>query len=306
MRVLFAFVLLLACGPGDDRRVPFQDTPRDPDTPETPEDREAPFEPAIARVLPAGTERIGVQGAELTGAGSDLGALLTADVDADGDLDAFALAFEAETGTLGLLVARREGERFVSRPLGRKAFGPGCAMDEVALRRATPATVIAEARLRCPEPVAEDAPDAAPELGPPQAVRLVVSFEAAPRLLERFVVRGGDVGLTLTLEPGDLDDDGHEDLRARLLVRPPGADERTVELRWMNRANGLTRASDEAEPGATLDAVIASESGATAERFGKTLCAGPEAQIEVGPSRGLPCPEGWARRAALVSLRAAL
>ncbi|MEO0326071.1 MAG: hypothetical protein AAF447_24190 [Myxococcota bacterium] len=303
MRALcsLAWLWLVACG-GDDRRVPFQDTPA-ADPSEDPPTEPAPFAPAESRAIAPDTPTLDLEGAELSGAGADLRALLPVDVDDDGDQDAFALAFTARAGeaaSLVLLAARREDARFVTRPLARRAFAAGCALEEATLSRPTPGTVLAQAGVRCPLPEdAEAQGEAEPGEGltPSVQVHFVASVEAAPRLLERFALHAGPVALGLALRPGDLDDDGHEDLIATVLVTPEGRETQSLELHYVNRPGGLAR---DREAGTPVESLL---EGPGAAAVGSALCAGELAQLELGPRRGVTCPEGWARRGALTALK---
>src|SRR5262249_35949593 len=91
-------------------------------------------------------------------------------------------------------------------------------------------------------------------LAPLQQYKLVISVEAAPRVLLALRTRPhdpGQPGLDLGLSSEDHDADEHADVRAELtLLVAEGSEPVHMQLWWLNRPSGLAR--DTSEPEQTL------------------------------------------------------
>lgn len=261
---LIALLSLLAVACGDDPpRVPTR--PEAAPTPESEVATEA--RPAEIRALPAGTRSVSVEGAAIELSG-EVRALLTLDLDGDGDRDALLVRHDVEAGRVAITLALREADRFQTRDLGPLAT-EGCAIDAAALSQPSASTFFAEARLSCP--------DERPSL----THRWALSKSAPPRV--RLTTSTRDPA-ALAFATRDLDGDGHEDLEATLTLE--GAD--PITFRWLDRPGGL--AQERGEPTATLDRLLRADAARGAALAGM-LC-GPSALVRFGAgSWGLECPE---------------
>lgn len=261
LRLFALFILVAACG-DDAPRVPPPEATTAPEAGDTSEPRLAE-----GRSLAAGTRAVSVEGAaiELTG---EARALLTLDLDGDGDRDALLVRHDPEAGRVAITVAIREADRFRTRDLGPLAT-EGCALDAATLTQPTPTTLFGEARFTCPDD------------RPPLMHRWALSKAAPPRVRLTTSTRAG---ATLSFTPRDLDDDGHEDLEATLSL--DGSEPLT--FRWLDRPGGL--ALERGEPAATLTELLRTDAARGAS-LAAALC-GPSALVRFGAGAwGLECPD---------------
>ncbi len=252
-----AVMLVIACS--DDRRVPY--TQRDEVPAPEPEPAQTAA-PAEGRTLPAGTREVAIEGAPLRSE-AELRAVLPLDLDDDGDRDVVGVTTTPDA--VQLVYARRQREHF---ELQRLASLPteGCAVEDAHLASPSPEHIVAQATLRC-------------EGSRVWQATWVLSREGPPRVLETLSRRQGSFSLSF----GDLDEDGHADLRAITTVG-----DAPFELHFLDRPSGLARTQD--EPRAFLDA-MRERDPVRGIQAARELCAGEEAGVRVGSGAwGLPCP----------------
>jgi hypothetical protein len=240
-----------------------------------------------------------VADAPLTIEGVSIRATLAADLDADGDTDALAIALAPEGPAL--FTAIRNGATFdPATPIALSSLPVAdatCTWARTAFVAAAREAAAASFVRVC----------AAVETNFVVALRV----DSRPRVLETFTFDGVE-SATATL--ADRDGDGHEDLVLALRVAdaPDGA--ASAELVYFDRPAGLSR--DTSQPEASLAAVAAYERpvarrhpdriAANARRtiaLRDALC-GPAAHVTVGSTRGIPCGASLALGHAYVVLAA--
>ncbi len=262
---LCVVVALLWWGCGGDRRVP-QHEERDEHEVETVDgfepERSQPVEPGAA---------VSVEGAPLATQGQ-VRALLTLDLDDDGDRD--GLAVEAHEGSVVVHIAHRDEGTFRARRVGALTLDEGCELDTAEIETVSSEHAFARATITC-----EDADD--------WRAWWVLSVGAAPRLHETLSLRGeGSVSLELV----DHDDDNHLDLAAQVDVGNG-----PLTLRWFDRPSGLAR--EDGEPANTLEALVQEDRERATALIG-ALCRGTQPRFRLGRGEwGIACPDTLTRRA---------
>jgi len=171
-------------------------------------------------------------------------ASLRIDLDRDGLRDAlvFGASGTKSAGSAGLWFLRGGESAFspaTQLPQSNVELPEGCTLEGTHFQRLSDRTAALRTTLSCKG-----------EAGPSEQQRvMLLSLDASPRLLERFVIRpAADSALTLaSLTADDTDSDGHDDVQLQLKLAGATAD---LTLRWLDRPSGLSR--DSAEPEATL------------------------------------------------------
>lgn len=241
------------------------------------------FVPNKGRTHPEGTRRIDVGDDVIEIDAGSLRASLEVDLDADGDLDVLFVG-TGDDGTLSLSRAERSAKG-LSTPEHRAALGkarPDCAIETAELERFAPGFVAVRSETRCRLTVrAEEAaasaalpgttrdPAAAPAAlpgassnwatAPSNAHDLwIATIEAMPRVVSDLGWQDGGGGPSeparfagVTLGSGDIDGDGHGDVKLSLAVQlAPAETPVALALDLFDRPAGLAR--NPAEPEATI------------------------------------------------------
>ncbi len=266
-----ALVVLLACG-DDEPRVPIAT----PDEPRSTEAAPPAFTPREGERFVGGTRQIAVEGLALPDV-DQTHALLAIDLDGDGDRDALFVRVDAARDVVGVSVALREGGAFRVRASAPLAL-EGCTLESATLRHPSPSSFVAEAVARC---TTAGGPSTGGPSGESRTHRWILSNEEAPRVRLITSTRG-ETAIDFAFV--DLDEDGHEDVRATLRVA-----ERELTLRFLDRPGGL--ALDRAEPAASVRAAMR-ESREAGGALARATCRGEDATLRLGPGAwGLDCPE---------------
>ncbi len=273
-----------------------------PETGEAPRP-EATASPGEARAHPEATSRVELDGAALE---LPVRATYAVDVDGDGDRDVIAIADAPPRAVF----VRRERDGFgAPSELGSLPAVEGCRIGEASLAPLGEGWLRGHLTLRCEASPADERID-----------ELVVDTDRTPRLLEHLAVRSPEgrtpESVRLTLDRDDRDEDGHDDLVARVAVGSQG-ETAELTLAWLDRPSGLARQAD--EPEATLversrdalrrlrasprEALVRSQRVLALHRV---LCREPGvARLVVGGVDGLPCGDSdGAGRAATTIVRA--
>lgn len=290
-----------------------------------------------ARALPAGTRRVELSGRPLQLTDGDLRAILLADVDADGDEDAYVLHTRSVTAAgasaaapiVVLSLARVAPSGVTLTELGHALAPPECELAQGGGETLGTTLVVLSAAYTCATG--------------PASIALVASREAQPRLRERLTLlapapvaseAGGRpaptpsptetptttatdpnaLPLTLALRAEDKNQDGTPDLVGRVSLGE-GDDAISVELTWVDGPGGLAR--DRAEPEATLRTLanaaadpltrqpeVALRSALRVLALYTALCEeGGAERVRLGDAQGLPCgrSRGAGKAAAVVA-----
>lgn len=174
-------------------------------------------------------------------------AVLSIDLDQDGDHDVVALHDDAE-GAAHLVVALRDGDRFenpreILRVPTRPELAP-CSIDGVALVALSATKAHATFERSCGANKPKE-----------PANHVLFSLETMPRVFEHITQRptsNTGAPLAIALDTLDSDADGHDDVA--LTLKPSGYAEpdTALQLVWFDRASGLVR--DLREPETTFAA----------------------------------------------------
>lgn len=293
-----------------------------------------------ARALPAGTRRVELSGQPLQLTDGDLRSILMADVDGDGDQDAYVLhtrgvsvpgaTAPAGAGALTapivvLSLARVAPSGVTLTELGHALAPPECELSQGGGETLGPTLVVLTAAYTCATG--------------PASVALLASREAQPRLRERMTLLApapvvvppsadapasaapapvsadpSSLPLALALRAEDKNQDGVPDLVGRVSLGE-GDDAVSVELTWIDGAGGLAR--DRAEPEATLRTLansaaepltrqpeVALRSAQRVLALYTALCEeGGAERVRLGDAQGLPCgrSRGAGKAAAVVA-----
>ncbi|RLB48834.1 MAG: hypothetical protein DRJ42_22330, partial [Deltaproteobacteria bacterium] len=318
-----ASLVLSAAACGDDAQVPFGLETAAPETapgtgPGAPGgshlDPAAPFVATDGPTFPAGTRSLAIEGAPLETTG-DIRALLTVDVDEDGDRDVVLL--EVTGSGARLAFARREQSTFAApSPLGGPLDGTeGCEVTEASLRTISPRFAAARVARSCPREDQEPAET--------DESLWILSLDGTPRVHEQVVLlpapgrTPGTVEVSLAVR--DQDEDGHRDVVLDVRVTPEtGGAPTEASISWLDRPSGLAR--DTAEPEASLQALGESAIGALrADRaqamtdarralalFGVLCREGGGPRLRFGTSDGLACGRSLGAGRAAAALATAL
>ncbi len=242
----------------------------------------APLAPADSKAraatYPDATREVDVEGEKLVRSEGAFRASLGADLDGDGARDALLLSTDAQ-GRPVLETALRSGAGLTlgSAALQLVTDAARCSLQKATISSFGDESALIEMECACvpatqtgaaagpgqnaknaalgsqkPTPPAPN-PDSAEQAALAQVHSLVVSLEAAPRVLLHLATAapagtGSTQALAIQLQSEDRDADEHADVRADLdLVSSQASAPWHLTLAWLNRPSGLARESTEPE-----------------------------------------------------------
>ena len=322
-------------------QVPFKLGPAvaTPPAPPTPTPASAPSATGTTSVAYAdGTLGIVVETVKLQRSEGAFRAALAVDLDGDGVRDALLVTTDKQ-GRPFLEIALRREHAFTSpTPALQLVEGDQrCSVERSSIAALGAEVALVDMSLRCAlvaptqtggtpmQPMPAGQPPTPPDTAAAvqdalQTKHVVLTLEAAPRILLSIGQGGGphDSGLTLAIASEDLDSDEHADVRVDVQLHNDNQDPLRVSLAWLNRPSGLARQS--AEPEQTL-AALATTAGqflpknpgsalAAAERvlaFHRLLCReSGSAELRVDDQAGIVCGASAAAGRAAVTASIAL